>query len=76
MQRLELVLDLGFGAPGDLAADPLAVLNARYRASPPARTMPVMLRVAALAAVVEVDGVTTAPATALDFLWHTKSPNT
>ena len=73
MQRLESVLDLGFGTAGDLAADPLAVLNARYRTSPPARTVPVMLRVAALVAVVEVDGIATAPTTTLDFLWHTVS---
>ena len=73
MKRLESVLDLGFGAARDLAADPLAVLNARYRASPAARTMAVMFRVAALAAVVEVDGIATAPTTALDFLWHTGS---
>ena len=73
MQRLESVLDLGFGAAGDLAADPLAVLDARYRASPAARTMPVMLWIAALAAVVEVDGIAAAPTTALDFLWHSGS---
>ena len=73
VKRLEPVLDLGFGAAGDLAADPLAVLNARYRTSPPARTMSVMLWVAALAAMVEVDGIATAPATAQDFLWHTVS---
>ena len=73
MQRLESVLDLGFGAAGDLAADPLAVLNERYRTSPSAWAMPVMFRIAALAAVVEVDGIATAPTTALDFLWHTVS---
>jgi hypothetical protein len=33
----------------------------------------VMLRVAALAAMVEVDGIAAAPTTALDFLWHTGS---
>ena len=73
MQRLESVLDFGFGAAGDLAADPLAVLNTRHRASPPARTMPVMLWIAALAAMVEVDGIATAPTTPLDVLWHTVS---
>ena len=67
-------LDLGFGAARDLAADPLAVLNARYGTSPAARTMPVMLWIAALAAMVEVDGIATAPTTALDLLWHTVSP--
>jgi hypothetical protein len=35
--------------------------------------MPVMLWIAALATVVEVDGIATAPTTALDFLWHTGS---
>jgi hypothetical protein len=35
--------------------------------------MPVMLWIAALVAVVEVDGVATAPTTALDLLWHTMS---
>jgi hypothetical protein len=73
VQRLEPVLDLGFGAARDLAADPLAILNARYRASLPARTIAVMLRVAAPPAVVEVDGIATAPATALGFLWHSGS---
>jgi putative transposase len=73
VQRLESVLDLGFGAAGDLAADPLAVLNARYRTSPAARTMPVMLRIAALTAMIEVNGIATAPTTALDFLWHAVS---
>lgn len=47
--------------------------QARYRASPPARTMPVMLRVAALPAVVKVNGIATAPTTALDFPRHTVS---
>ena len=32
--------------------------------------MPVMFRIAALAAVVEVDGIATAPTTALDFRWN------
>jgi len=35
--------------------------------------MPVMLWIAALAEMVEVDGIATAPTTALDFLWHTVS---
>ena len=35
--------------------------------------MPVMLWIAALAAMVEVDGIATAPATAPDVLWHTVS---
>jgi hypothetical protein len=35
--------------------------------------MPVMLWIAALAAMVEVDGVVTAPTTPLDFLWHVVS---
>ena len=58
----------------DLAADPLAVLNARYRTSPPARTMPVMLWIAALVAMVEVDGVATAATTALDLLMAHHEP--
>jgi hypothetical protein len=53
--------------------DPLAVFNARYRTSPPARTVPVMLWIAALAAMVEVDGIAAAPTSALEFLWHTES---
>lgn len=73
MQRLEPVLDLGFGAAGNLAADPLAALAARYRTSPTARTMPVMLWIAALAAMVEVDGIAATPATALNFPWYTVS---
>jgi hypothetical protein len=73
VQRLESVLDLGFGAAGDLAADAFAVLNARYSTSLPARTMPVMLWIAALVAMVEVDGIATAPPTALNFLLHTVS---
>jgi hypothetical protein len=32
--------------------------------------MPVMLWIAALAAIVEVDGIAAAPTAALDFLWH------
>jgi hypothetical protein len=35
--------------------------------------MAVMLRVAALPAVVEIDGIATAPTAALDFLWHSGS---
>jgi len=38
--------------------------------------MPVMLWIAALAAMVEVDGIAAAPTTALDFLCHTREPNT
>jgi len=73
VQRLQPVLDLGFGAARDLAADPLAILNARYRASPPARAMPVMLWIKALPAMVEIDGITTAATTARNFPWHTVS---
>jgi hypothetical protein len=73
VQRLEPVLDLGFGTARDLAADPLAILNARYSTSPPAQTMAVMLWIAALSAMVEVNGIATAPTTALDFLWYTGS---
>jgi hypothetical protein len=36
----------------------------------PAWTMPMMLRIAARAAMIEVDGIAAAPTTALDFLWH------
>jgi hypothetical protein len=50
------------------------VLNPRYRATPAARTMPVMLWVAARPAVVEVDGLATAPAMVLGFLWRRASP--
>jgi hypothetical protein len=35
--------------------------------------MPVMLWIAALPAVIEVDGIGTAPTTSLDFPWHTVS---
>jgi hypothetical protein len=35
--------------------------------------MPVMRGIAALAAVVEVDGIATTPTAALDFLWHSGS---
>jgi hypothetical protein len=32
--------------------------------------MPMMLRVAAQTAMIELDGIAAAPTTALDFLWH------
>jgi hypothetical protein len=35
--------------------------------------MPVKLWIAALPAMVEVDGIATAPTTALNFPWHTVS---
>jgi hypothetical protein len=35
--------------------------------------MPVMLWIAALAAMVEVDGIAATPATALNFPWYTVS---
>jgi hypothetical protein len=36
-------------------------------------TMPMTLRIAARAAMIEVDGIAAAPTTALDFLWHVGS---
>ena len=77
----ELALTGGTGAYRNVGGDGTLVefgpvLNARYRTSPPAQTMPVMPWIAALAAMVEVDGVAAAPTTPLDFLCRTRAPNT
>jgi hypothetical protein len=61
VQLPELVLDVLLGLTGHLAADPLAVgtVAERHRAAPPAGAALVEPSVAAVAGVVEVDGVVT-----------------
>src|SRR5262244_2585359 len=64
VHELEIVLDLSLGPATDLAADPPAIgpEAQRDRATPSPQAAPVMVRIAALGGVIEVDRVLAPPA--------------